>query len=319
MRAGFDRTAPEVTMSEPSTAHLPAASVICVGIATLDYIYRVESLPTEGRKYRASDLEVQGGGIAANAAVAIARLGGTSALVTRLGDDLTGDAVRTGLMREDVEIAASAAIAGARSPVSAIMVDKAGERMIMSYSDPAMPVEPDWLPEALPPGTGAVLGDTRWEEGALHMFQLARRAGIAAVLDGDRKPMDPCLLTAATHVAFSEVGLEEQTGLSDVRLALSSFAPGCCWLAVTAGARGVWICDHGEITHVPAFEVTAVDTLGAGDVWHGAFALALAEQQPEMAAVRFANAAAAIKCTRFGGRKGAPTRAEVEQFLQERT
>ena len=231
-------------MSEPSMAHLPGSSVICVGIATLDYIYGVETLPTEGKKYRASALEVQGGGIAANAAVAIARLGGAASLLTRLGDDLTGDAVRTGLAREGVDVAASLAEAGRRTPVSAIMVDKAGERMIMSYSDPDMPTEPPWLPQLLPPGTGAVLGDTRWEEGALHLFQLARGAGIP---------------------------------------------------------------------------VEVVDTLGAGDVWHGAFALALAEQQPEIPAVRFANAAAAIKCTRFGGRKGAPTRAEVEQFLQERT
>ncbi len=306
-------------MSEPSMAHLPGSSVICIGIATLDYIYGVDTLPTEGKKYRASALEVQGGGIAANAAVAIARLGGAASLLTRLGDDLTGDAVRTVLTREGVDIAASLAEAGRRTPVSAIMVDKAGERMIMSYSDPDMPAEPPWLPHSLPPGTGAVLGDTRWEEGALHLFQLARAAGISAVLDGDRKPAHACLLTAATHVAFSEIGLEEQTGLKDMRQALASFAPGCSWLAVTAGERGVWVCDHGEIRHVPAFEVPVVDTLGAGDVWHGAFALALAERQPEIQAVRFANAAAAIKCTRFGGRKGAPTRAEVEQFLQERT
>ena len=305
-------------MSEPSMAHLPGSSVICVGIATLDYIYGVETLPTEGKKYRASALEVQGGGIAANAAVAIARLGGAASLLTRLGDDLTGDAVRTGLVCEGVDVAASLAEAGRRTPVSAIMVDNAGERMIMSYSDPDMPTEPPWLPKLLPPGTGAVLGDTRWAEGALHLFQLARGAGIPAVLDGDRRPVDPCLLTTATHVAFSEIGLQEQTGLKDIHLALSSFTPGCCWLAVTAGERGVWVCDHGEIRHVPAFEVEVVDTLGAGDVWHGAFALALAERQPEFQAVRFANAAAAIKCTRFGGRKGAPTRAEVEQFLQER-
>jgi len=102
-------------MSEPSMAHLPGSSVICIGIATLDYIYGVETLPTEGKKYRASALEVQGGGIAANAAVAIARLGGAASLLTRLGDDLTGDAVRTGLVREGVNVAASLAEAGRRT------------------------------------------------------------------------------------------------------------------------------------------------------------------------------------------------------------
>lgn len=295
------------------------STVLCVGIATLDYIYGVAALPSEGRKYRASALEVQGGGIAANAAVAIARLGAKAGLLTRLGDDMTGDTIRSELRREGVDLNASQAATGRRSPVSAIMVDGAGERMIVSYADPGMQAEPDWLPSSLPTGTSAVLGDTRWEEGSLCLLRMAREAGIPAVLDGDRKPADPALLAAASHVAFSEIGLSEQTGLADPCMALASFTPGCCWMAVTAGGRGVWMIEHGQITHVPAFEVDVVDTLGAGDVWHGALALALAEHQPEFAAVRFANAAAAIKCTRFGGRKGAPTRAEVEHFLRERT
>ena len=64
--------------------------------------------------------------------------------------------------------------------------------------------------------------------------------------------------------------------------------------------------------------MTAVDTLGAGDVWHGAFALRLAEGADELTAIRFASAAAALKCTRPGGRMGAPSRAEVAAFLKER-
>jgi sulfofructose kinase len=299
-------------------ARIVMASVLCVGIATLDYIYAVPALPVEGAKYRASALEVVGGGIAANAAVAIARLGGKASLLTRLGDDVTGDVIRNELEVERVDLRGCEAMAGARSPVSAIMVDPAGERMIVSYSDPDMAVRPGWLPGALPEGVDAVLGDTRWEQGARCLFDAARAAGVPAVLDADRRPADPLLLAAATHVAFSEVGLAEQTGIADPGMALHSFAPHP-WLAVTTGARGVWMLAQGALLHVPAFEVDVVDTLGAGDVWHGAFALALAEYQPELEAVRFANAAAAIKCTRFGGRKGAPLRAEVEQFLRERT
>jgi sulfofructose kinase len=71
------------------------------------------------------------------------------------------------------------------------------------------------------------------------------------------------------------------------------------------------------VIHDPAFPITAVDTLAAGDVWHGAFALGLAEGMPEREAVRFASATSALKCTRFGGRAGAPRRAEVERFLEE--
>jgi sulfofructose kinase len=295
------------------------SNVLCVGIATLDYIYGVETLPTEGRKYRAAALEVLGGGIAANAAVAVARLGGRASLVTRLGDDIAGDAIRAGLGDEHVDLDLCRPLAGRRSPVSAIMVDRGGERMIVSYSDAELPALPDWVPSSLPAGVGCVLGDTRWEEGALQIFREARKAGVPALLDGDRKPADPALLDAATHIAFSEVGLKELTGLDDPADALLCVKAGARWLAVTAGERGVWVRDGGAVTHVEAFPVEAVDTLAAGDVWHGAFALALAEGQPELQAVRFASAAAAIKCTRFGGRKGAPARAEVESFLKERS
>ena len=81
------------------------------------------------------------------------------------------------------------------------------------------------------------------------------------------------------------------------------------------GGGRVWAVEDGTIAHIPAFVVETVDTLGAGDVWHGAFALALAEGQGAREAIRFASAAAAIKCTRFGGRAGAPTRQEVDAFL----
>jgi sulfofructose kinase len=77
--------------------------------------------------------------------------------------------------------------------------------------------------------------------------------------------------------------------------------------------------DRGEERTVPAFAVDPVDTLGAGDVWHGAFTLALGEGEDEHDAIRFANAVAAIKCTRFGGRAGIPDRATVENFLKEMT
>ena len=162
----------------------------------------------------------------------------------------------------------------------------------------------------------AVLGDTRWQAGSAHLFRLARAAGVPAILDGDRAPRKrPELLDLATHVAFSMQGLRDLVGLDDPRAALAALPPASAWIAVTNGSQGVFFREGGEIVHAPAFDVAAVDTLGAGDTWHGAFALALGEGLDERAAGRFASAAAAVKCTRFGGRDGAPIRAEVEAFL----
>ena len=126
-------------------------------------------------------------------------------------------------------------------------------------------------------------------------------------------------MPAASHVIFSAAGLAELAGTDDpekgLRLASSRSD---AWQAVTLGAAGVMWIDGDELRMFPAFEVDAVDTLGAGDVFHGAFALSLAEGRGIYEAIRrsSAAAAAAIKCTRFGGRAGIPLSHEVESFLR---
>ena len=169
------------------------------------------------------------------------------------------------------------------------------------------------------PASTRFLGDTRWQAGSAHFFRLAREAGVPAILDADRAPNErPELLDLATHVAFAAQGLRDLTGLDDPSAGLQALPKIAAWVGVTNGAGGVFFRHEAEIRHEPAFPVDAVDTLGAGDTWHGAFALALAEGQSEREAVRFASAAAAIKCTRFGGRNGAPGRIEVEALLSSR-
>ena len=294
----------------------PRRGVLCVGIATLDHVFAVDAMPRTAEKHRAHDLATVGGGIAANAAVAIARLGGRSVLATRLGDDPTGDAIIAALERDGVDCSLAFRGAGLRSPLSAVIVDAAGERLVLRYSDPRMPAALDVIPSKLPIGVQAVMADTRWEEGALAAFAAARASGGHGVLDADRAPKAEGLLNAATHVAFAAQALREMTGRHDLQTGLAELARSASnWLAVTDGPRGVYFSENGAIVHEPAIPVRAVDTLGAGDVFHGTLALALAEGMPERRAVRFAAAAAALKCTRFGGREGAPSRPEVEAML----
>jgi sulfofructose kinase len=184
-----------------------------------------------------------------------------------------------GLEREGVDCAAVRRLAGVRSPLSAIMVDGTGERMIVSYADPRVPGPTSWLPDRLPEGIDAVLGDTRWQSGSAHFFRLAREAGIPAVLDADRAPEDvPELLARASHVAFSMQGLRDLTAQAEPRAALKAFGSHEAWIAVTDGADGVYYWREDTIAHEPAFAIEALDTLGAGDTWHGAFALGLAER-----------------------------------------
>ena len=193
--------------------------------------------------------------------------------------------------------------------------------MVISYSDPEMPEDTHWLPTALPEGALAVLADTRWGEGALAALQLARVAGVPGVLDGDRKPPHPDLVGDREPCRLQRAG--PGGTLRRGGPARGSRHTDCARMArpgspSRSAGRACSSSMTGPSPHLPAFAVEVVDTLGAGDVWHGAFALALAEGQSERAAIRFASAAPAIKCTRFGGRAGAPWREEIEAFLASR-
>jgi len=144
--------------------------------------------------------------------------------------------------------------------------------------------------------------------------------GVPAVVDAEA-PIHEAMATlkAGTHVAFSMQGLRDYAGHADVERGLRQAAEAGAWVCVTDGENGVTWLAKGEVGHVPAFQVDVVDTLAAGDVWHGAFALCLGEGMAEPEAIRFANAVAAIKCTRFGGRAGVPSRADAEAFIRERS
>ena len=293
------------------------AKVLCVGIATQDQIYAVEAMPDRPDKFRASDLAIIGGGTAATAAFAVARLGGEAMLASRLGDDKTGSDILAELEAERVDCSLLRRYPGHRSPSSAVMVDPQGERLVVCYADRSLPEEASHLPERLPSGVGAVLGDVSWIEGAKRLFAAARSAGVLRLIDGDRVVEDADYFDSATHIAYSAATLRRLTGVEDWAAGLATLARRAAnWLAVTDGPRGTWFTENGAIVREPAPAVAAVDTLGAGDVFHGALALALAEGRPERDGVRFANAAAALKCTRFGGRAGTPSRAEVEAFMR---
>jgi sulfofructose kinase len=294
-------------------------SILTVGIAVLDDIYRIPMPLVPGEKHRASAITTTIGGTATNGAFAIARLGGKPRLLTRFGDDDAATPLRRMLEGYGIDTSLSPPIEGIKTSRSTIVIEPDGERTIINILDANLPDEPPFLPRDIPAGTDAVLGDVRWELAAKRMFESARRAGKPAVLDGDRAPKDIGLVDAATHAIFSAQGLRELTGITLLPQALKQVAQGRShFLAVTDGAEGCYSHWQGRITHHPAFVVEQMDTLGAGDTWHGAFTFALCDGLSQLDAIHFASAAAAIKVTRMGGPLGAPTKAEVLAFLKER-
>ena len=296
--------------------------ILCAGIAVLDQIFRVAAFPDRDAKIRALDFVSVVGGGAANAAIAIARLGGAARFAGPLGDgngnDPIGDRIVTGLQVEGVACAC-VRMNGRVSPVSAILVDSHGGRTITHHRDELLHGACVADPDQLIADVDGVLADDHYPEFVTPICAAARRRGLPVVLDVEKRtPVAEPLFLAATHRIFSRSGLTATTGCDDLAAGLSRLdANDGAFLAVTDGAGPVhWrTSDTGGTT--PTFAVEAVDTLAAGDVFHGAFALALIETGDPVRALRFAAAAAALKCTRFGGGAATPRRSEVEQFLLE--
>jgi len=293
------------------------AKVLCLGVATLDHVFLVKSLSAQPTKLRAFDYARVGGGMAATAAVAVARLGGNAEFWGMLAEDDRGREIVADLEAEGVTCSFIAR--GAKvSPASAILVDQVGERMVCGYSDRAAFEHDVELPLERVAQCDAVLCDPRWRPAALKLFSAARERGIPSVLDADISSRETLqeLASAASHPVFSESGLEilaEGHSIEQRLEAVARLVSGT--VGVTLGPRGsLWWID-GKIERVAAPDIKAIDTLGAGDVFHGSFALALAEGRPVLEAARFATAAAALKCLRFGGRLGAPRRADLEAYL----
>jgi sulfofructose kinase len=267
-------------------------------------------------------LTMSGGGMAANAACTIVRLGGAARQVGAIGNDVFGDLVVDELVRYGVDVAHLARVAGASTSVSSIVVEASGERLIINNRGSALDSTPHDMSPALA-DVQALLCDPRWPAASRAAVVAAHAAGIPSVLDGD--VADPAILAMlvplAGHVIFSEPGFACWSGASiespDASGKLAALVGGRCALAaVTLGERGAVYATEKGMAHMAAFRIDAVETLGAGDVFHGAYALALAEQAAIEDALRFAAAAAAQKCMRAGGRTALPERAAVDARLR---
>jgi sugar/nucleoside kinase (ribokinase family) len=301
---------------------MTAPRILCTGIAVLDEVFRVDEFPPPDGKAMATEFVAVGGGCAANAAVAIARLGGQASYAGPLGgpagQEPIGDRILAGLAPDGIDCTGCVRLDGVTSPLSAIFVNARGARTIATYRDHRLDAVTARDADALAAGTEAVLADNRFPTFSLPICRAALRRGVPVVLDAD-KPTDPRdpLFAACSHIVFSHEALRATMGMDDLAAALLAFGQATnAFLAVTNGADPVLWRDHDDsIRAVPVFRIAAVDTLAAGDVFHGAFTLALLEGRDSVDALRFAAAAAAVKCTRFGGSAAAPRRAEVDALL----
>lgn len=302
---------------------MPGKPIIVVGHTALDRVYRIDAFPARPTKVRALDHREEGGGSAANAAAAVAVLGGAVRLWSRVGDDNPGEKARRALARAGVDVGALITCAGAKTPTAAVIVDAKGERLVVSEDDHVLPMEADWLPLSEVAQAGAVLSDLSWLEGTRAAFAAARACRIPTLVDVDLGGgiLLERVVDLTDYAIFSGPAFERFVpGADDAARLDALIGMGVRHAGVTRGARGyAWKARDGTQGLQDAFKVPVVDTTGAGDAFHGVFALALAAGLDAAVCARAAAAVAALKCRRLGARAGLPTAAELDAFLLEQT
>lgn len=295
--------------------------LLCVGHASIDHHFMVEALAAPPAKIPARSHVQRVGGMSSNAAVAAARLGARVAFAGPVGDDAGASQVAAHLAAEGIEPRGLVRVPDAATSVSAVLVDAGGERLIVNHRGDALARAPHfdaaWLD-----GVDVLLADPRCAVWAAAALAAAREHGIPSVFDGDVAPRADLqrLVPLADWAVFSEPGLAAYSDAPAAQALAAAIAAGAAHAVVTRGERGQrWLARGGPLRELPAQALApVVDTTAAGDVFHAALGVALAEGREAAEALRFASAAAALKCLRPGGVDGAPRRAEVEALLAAR-
>ena len=292
--------------------------VVGIGYTALDYLGLVPHLPIENTKLEVRGFTIQGGGPTATAMVTLRRLGLTAAYVGKVGNDGFGSSMLDELRSEDVDVSSVVVERGATSQYAFIMVDeRTAARTILWTRGTVSRLKTREVNLDLVTSAKALFIDDLEPEAALVGAKAARARGIPVLIDaGSLRGGVRELLPWCDYIIASELFAEQVSGSKDLREALEviqSFGPKAS--VVTLGEKGCTALIDGEAVDVPGFQVRAVDTTGAGDVFHAAFLFAVLKGWDTLRACIFSNAVAALKCRKLGGRAGIPTLPEALEFL----
>lgn len=291
------------------------------GENSIDHVYRLPQYPqpnTAAAKIAIERHDVRPGGQVATTLATCARLGLATRYAGAFGDDDNGRMIREALEQRGVDLRV-AAIRSVANRYAVILLDTThGERVVLWQRDPRLAVEPDAIRAEWLDGVALVHVDATNEEAAIALARLARTRGLPVTCDVDRAtPRTAALLDAVTMPILAEAVPQAVTGEADPERALRMLRrtqPGP--LVVTLGARGAAMLDGDRFVHVPGYQVPVLDSTGAGDVFRGALIVARLRGDTPEDTLRFANAAAAVSCTKEGAMDGTPSPEEVERLLR---
>jgi ribokinase len=296
--------------------------VVGFGNSAVDDMVQLKGFPEPDSKQRIASIERQPGGQCTTALVAASRLGQRCSYAGVLGENELSEFVRSALRNEAVELRGTNAYPEAQPYYSLVLLDTAtGSRTILYSSTQVRGIVPEDISEELIQDADVLLVDQLGPEGTLYACEIAKRCATQIVADFERLDHE-CLWQAMRiidHLILPVRAAREITGCSDPSQAVRELArTGRICTAATDGPNGCWFMTGGTVQHQPAFQVEVVDTTGCGDVFHGAYAAAIARNLTPELAIRHAAGTAALSATQRGGQAGIPSLKAVEQFMVDR-
>ena len=292
-----------------------------VGLCALDYICIVEKYPVPDQKIDALAFSRQGGGPVATALCALGHFGEHVSFIGKVGKDPEGKLIRSELERFGVSSGSMVFDPYSRTPRAFIWVDsRTGERTVVLDRTEITDLEPKELDTALLKSCRYLLLDAREAQASFHAAKIAKDSGAEVVLDvGSPRGNIEELLPMIDHLVVSRTFADKYTGIEEPgEASLKLLSKGFKTVVITLGKGGSVCATEGDFFQVDSYNIAVVDTTGAGDVFHGAYIYGLSKGWQLKEVVEFASAAAAMKCTRIGGRQGIPTVDEVVQFMEEK-
>jgi ribokinase len=298
--------------------------ILVIGSLNMDLVVRSPRMPGPGETLLGGGFRTVPGGKGANQAVACARLGATTFMAGRVGRDDFGDALLANLKKAGVRTRSVLRDEDDPTGIAVIVVDARGQNSIVVASGANGCVSPRDVERlgGLWSSVGFLIMQLEVPiETVDRALTIARRKGVVTVLDaGPARPVPARMLRKVDVLSPNEHETAAILGerRSPRAAARALLRTGAKAVVLKLGAAGCYVAQAKESVRLPAFRVRAVDTTAAGDAFTAALTVALSGGAPLLEAARFANAAGALACTKFGAQPSMPTRAGVEALLLRR-
>ncbi len=301
-------------------------SIVVVGSSNTDMIIKVPHLPKPGETILGGEFTKAAGGKGANQAVAAARSGGKVTFIAKVGDDIFGESAVAGFVEDNINVDCVLKDRVAPSGVAQIFVAEDGENSIAVASGANANLSVEDIRSSINKIQSAEILLTQLEtpiDTITEAVKIAKENNLTVVLNpAPAQPLPNKLLSLLSVITPNETEAELLTGIKVVDEASAALASealkkkGVETVIITLGSKGAFVDNNGEQYIVSGFEVKAVDTTGAGDVFNGALTVALSEEKSFKEAVKFANAAAALSVTKLGAQPSIPNINEIEKLLK---